>query len=135
MSSSGQPLSSNRPARCNGNAPSEAVASRLLYQSSGLQAARHTMYVCMYVVDGCLQIRCLETDCVTSLLYCCVRVHFRGNMFIDPLPSNRRLLWLYYSGLQASYHNNIHVCTHVDNMHNCKFDNYISFNKYSQPFP
>jgi hypothetical protein len=45
MSSSGQPLSSNRPARSSGNAFSEAVASRLPYQSSGLQAARHNILV------------------------------------------------------------------------------------------
>jgi hypothetical protein len=38
-----------------------------------------------------------------------VRVHFRGNLFTESLPSNERLLWLRYSGFQASCHNNINT--------------------------
>jgi hypothetical protein len=32
------------------------------------------------------------------------RVHFRGNLFTELLPSNERLLWLRYSDVQASCH-------------------------------
>jgi hypothetical protein len=38
-------------------------------------------------------------------LYCCLRIRCSGNVFTEPLPSNERLLWLHYSGLQASCHN------------------------------
>jgi hypothetical protein len=31
-------------------------------------------------------------------------IRWRGNVFTEPLPSNERLLWLHYSGLQASCH-------------------------------
>jgi hypothetical protein len=37
--------------------------------------------------------------------YCCVRVHFRGNLFTESLRSNERLRWLRYFGFQASCHN------------------------------
>jgi hypothetical protein len=33
-----------------------------------------------------------------------VRVYCSGNMFIEPSPSSGRLLWLHYSGFQASCH-------------------------------
>jgi hypothetical protein len=33
-----------------------------------------------------------------------VRVNFCGNLFTELLPSNERLLWLRYSGFQASCH-------------------------------
>jgi hypothetical protein len=29
----------------------------------------------------------------------------RGNMFVEPLPSDVRLVWLHYFGFQASCHN------------------------------
>jgi hypothetical protein len=29
------------------------------------------------------------------------RVYFRGKLFTESLPSNKRLLWLHYSGFQA----------------------------------
>jgi hypothetical protein len=32
-------------------------------------------------------------------------LRFRGNLFTESLPSNGRLLWLYYSGFRASCHN------------------------------
>jgi hypothetical protein len=36
---------------------------------------------------------------------CCLFTHYGGNLFTEPLPSNERLLWLRYSGFQASCHN------------------------------
>jgi hypothetical protein len=33
-----------------------------------------------------------------------MHIRFRGNVFTEPLPSNRRLLWLNYFGFQASCH-------------------------------
>jgi hypothetical protein len=36
--------------------------------------------------------------------------HNNGNMFTEPLPSNVRLLWLHYSGLQESCHNIFRNC-------------------------
>jgi hypothetical protein len=38
-------------------------------------------------------------------LYCCLRILCRRNVFTELLPSNKRLLWFHYSGLQTSYHN------------------------------
>jgi hypothetical protein len=38
---------------------------------------------------------------VQQLFYCCVCIRCRGNVFIEPLPSNGRLLWLHNSGFQA----------------------------------
>jgi hypothetical protein len=38
----------------------------------------------------------------SSILAC---VFVAAGMFTEPLPSNRRLLWLHYCGLQASCHN------------------------------
>jgi hypothetical protein len=63
------------------------------------------------VVDVCIQIHCLEAGCVNSLFYCCVRVHFHGHVFIQPLPSNESLLWLHHSGFQASCHNIFCPCS------------------------
>jgi hypothetical protein len=40
-----------------------------------------------------------------QFLYCCLRIRCRGNFFTEPLPNSWRLLWLQYSGLQASCHN------------------------------
>jgi hypothetical protein len=37
--------------------------------------------------------------------YCYFRIRCSWNVFIEPLPSNERLLWLYHSGFQASCHN------------------------------
>jgi hypothetical protein len=34
-----------------------------------------------------------------------LRIRCGGNLFSEPLPSNVRLFWLYYSDLQASFHN------------------------------
>jgi hypothetical protein len=42
-----------------------------------------------------------------QFFYGCLRIRCSGNSFTEPLPSNGRLLWLHYSGLQASCHNNI----------------------------
>jgi hypothetical protein len=39
-----------------------------------------------------------------GFFYCCVRVHFHGNLLTESLPSNECLLWLRYSGFQASCH-------------------------------
>jgi hypothetical protein len=36
--------------------------------------------------------------------YCCLRNPCRGNLFTESLPSKGRLLWLRYSGVQASCH-------------------------------
>jgi hypothetical protein len=33
-----------------------------------------------------------------KLLDCCLRIHCRGNVFTESLPSNERLFWLCYSG-------------------------------------
>jgi hypothetical protein len=35
---------------------------------------------------------------------CCLSIPFRGNLFTESLPSNKRLLWLRYSGFQSSCH-------------------------------
>jgi hypothetical protein len=32
-------------------------------------------------------------------LYCWLRIRCSGNLCIEPLPSNKRLLWLHYSGI------------------------------------
>jgi hypothetical protein len=48
------------------------------------------------VIQACLPRRCIET----AVLYCCLRVHFRGNLFTEPLPSNE-LLQL--SGVMSQY--------------------------------
>jgi hypothetical protein len=45
----------------------------------------------------------------------CLRIHCRGHIFAEPLPSNERLLWLNYSGFQASCHMN----------RNCYLDGYV----------
>jgi hypothetical protein len=37
-------------------------------------------------------------------LDCCLFIRCCGNLFTESLPSNDRLLWLSYSGFQASYH-------------------------------
>jgi hypothetical protein len=36
-----------------------------------------------------------------------LHIHCHGNLFTEPLPSNGRILWLHYSGLHASCHNNV----------------------------
>jgi hypothetical protein len=36
---------------------------------------------------------------------CCLHIRCRGNLFTESLPSIERLLWLRYSGFQASHHN------------------------------
>jgi hypothetical protein len=38
------------------------------------------------------------------ILYCFLPIYFRRNLFIEPLSSNERLLWLRYSCFQASCH-------------------------------
>jgi hypothetical protein len=47
---------------------------------------------------GCLPRICCPSNGVVTL-FC-----LRGNMFTEPLPSNKRLLWLYYSGFRTSCH-------------------------------
>jgi hypothetical protein len=45
-----------------------------------------------------------------SLIYtldCCLRILYRGNVFIELLPSNERLFWLHYSGFRVSCHNTV----------------------------
>jgi hypothetical protein len=42
---------------------------------------------------------------VQQYLDCCLFSRCRGNLFTESLPNNERLLWLGYSGFQASYHN------------------------------
>jgi hypothetical protein len=37
-----------------------------------------------------------------KLLDCSLRIRCSGNVFTEPLPSNISLLWLHYSGFQAS---------------------------------
>jgi hypothetical protein len=44
-------------------------------------------------------------------LDCCHCISCRGNLFIESLPSRERLLWLHYSGFQASCHNIISTLT------------------------
>jgi hypothetical protein len=45
-----------------------------------------------------------------QFLYCCLRIRCRGNLFTETLPSSGCLLWLHYSGLQASCHSIIRCC-------------------------
>jgi hypothetical protein len=40
-----------------------------------------------------------------KFLDCCLRICCRRNVFIESLPSNDRLFWLYYSGFRARCHN------------------------------
>jgi hypothetical protein len=42
---------------------------------------------------------------VQQFFDCCLRILCCVNLFTEPLPSNERLLWLRYSGFQASCHN------------------------------
>jgi hypothetical protein len=46
-----------------------------------------------------------------QFLYCYLRIRCRGNLFVEPLPSSGGLLWLHYSGLQASCHSMISCVT------------------------
>jgi hypothetical protein len=39
----------------------------------------------------------------------CLFIRCRGNLFTESLPSNERLLWLRYSGFQASCHNTLEL--------------------------
>jgi hypothetical protein len=47
-------------------------------------------------------------------LNCCLSTHCHGNLFTKSLPSNERLLWLHYSGFQASCHNIINNVISVE---------------------
>jgi hypothetical protein len=47
-------------------------------------------------------------------LDCCLRIRCRGNVFTKSLPSNECLLWLHYSGFQASCHDIINYKTGLD---------------------
>jgi hypothetical protein len=53
-----------------------------------------------FVIEVCLPHCCVET----AVLLCCLRVHFRRNLFTKSLPNNERLLWLPYFGFQTSCH-------------------------------
>jgi hypothetical protein len=63
---------------------------------------------------------------------CCFRIRCHGNVFIEPLPSNGRLRWLHYLGLQASCYtapslrlyvpNNLQVCHHFFFSEECAMD-------------
>jgi hypothetical protein len=46
---------------------------------------------------------------------CCLLIHWRGSLFTESLPSNERLLWLRYSGFQASCHNIPKLSTNKSN--------------------
>jgi hypothetical protein len=58
--------------------------------------------------------------------YCCLRIRCRGNVISESLPSNKRLLWLHYSGFQASCHN---INRHVARMWEMKNDTKFIRNK------
>jgi hypothetical protein len=62
------------------------------------------------VIEMCLPFRCTETQ----LFYCCVRLHISRNLFTESLPSNEHLIWLHYSGFQASCH---HITLHFEGSH------------------
>jgi hypothetical protein len=59
------------------------------------------------LIGVCLARRCVET----AVFF--ISIHFRGNMFIESLPSNERLLLIPYSSFQASCHNMLHVSVSV----------------------
>jgi hypothetical protein len=72
-----------------------------------------------------------------QFLSSCLRIRFRGNLFTKPLPSNRRLLWLHYSGLQALRHN---IILHHPIVYRCVSWNtdsivYWATNKYTSLHP
>jgi hypothetical protein len=49
--------------------------------------------------------RYIASERMQQFLCSCLRIRCRGNMFTEPLSSNKHILWLHYSGLQASCHN------------------------------
>jgi hypothetical protein len=51
------------------------------------------------VIEECLPLRWIETAVLLLL-----RVYFRMKLFTESFPSNDHLLWLRYSGFQASCH-------------------------------
>jgi hypothetical protein len=57
------------------------------------------------VTEACLPRRCIQTA-VLLLLHA---YSFQREMFTESLPSNEQLLWLQYSGFQASCYNSTNV--------------------------
>jgi hypothetical protein len=57
---------------------------------------------------------------------CCLCIHCCGNLFTESLPSNERLLWLCYSGFQASCHNIKDVIEKLKNNRSPGSDNIIA---------
>jgi hypothetical protein len=56
----------------------------------------------------CVFTSLLHSKCSSPIVMC---VHLHGNLFIESMPSNESLLWLHYSGFQASCHNIICLVT------------------------
>jgi hypothetical protein len=81
------------------------------------------------VEEECLPRGCIETVATRTTqkasLLLGARVHFRGNLFIESLPRNERLLWLHYSGFQVSFHISLQESVGNEEMELYQLYNYI----------
>jgi hypothetical protein len=68
------------------------------YSSTGLGSS-------LYSLGGDLTENAVSIVVAQQYLDCCLRICCRWNMFTEPLLSDESLLWLHYSGFQASCHN------------------------------
>jgi hypothetical protein len=82
--------------------PSTPVSrDSLNYHSSGLGSSLHSLGAA-------------PTENTISIVIahkyfdCCLFILSHGSLFTESLPSNERLVWLRYSGFQASCHNMLH---------------------------
>jgi hypothetical protein len=70
----------------------------LNYHSAGLRSS-------LYTLGADPTENTVSIVIAQQYLNCCLFIPCRGNLFTESLPSNERLLWLHYSGFQASCHN------------------------------
>jgi hypothetical protein len=59
-----------------------------------------------YIASGWIQENPISIVIAQQYLDFCLIIRCSGNLFTKSLPSNKRLLWLRYSGVQTSCHNN-----------------------------
>jgi hypothetical protein len=78
--------------------PSQESSS--IITSAGLESSLHSLGT--YPTENTVTIVIAQ-----QYLDCCSFIRYRGNLFTGSLPSNERLLWLRYSGFQASCHNTL----------------------------
>jgi hypothetical protein len=86
--------------------PSQEIPSIII--SSGLGSS-------LYSLGSDPKENAVSIVTVQQYFDCCLRIRYRGNLFIESLPSNERLLWLRYSGFQASCHNILYIFKEIIN--------------------